>query len=206
MDTKNEKMTLRNASSLHDSCPTPSPPGFTLVEILVALVVAGMLTALLAAILGRGVVASSALEETVENQRSRIVLQRLLSMDLRGMLPETEMTITEHGFTLETVNNHLVPGPLPMTVTWDFTQRQVRRTEEQPDLDYVQELLVISNLQAWSLAFHDLTEGRWVDLRSWLHGTERPAPAGLRLELRPAGVQTAWDIIHRLSLEHDAPL
>jgi hypothetical protein len=45
-----------------------------------------------------------------------------------------------------------------------------------------------------------------MELRSWLHGTQRPAPAGLRLELRPAGVQTAWDIVHRLPLEHDAPL
>lgn len=198
-------MTPRNTSSFRRS-DTTSLPGFTLMEILVALVVAGMLTALLAAILGRGVTASSALEETVENQRSRVVLHRLLSMDLRGMLPETELTITEHGFTLETVANHLVPGPLPVTVTWDFSQRRVRRTEEQPELEYVQEMLVISNLQAWNLAFHDLTEGRWVELRSWLHGTQRPAPAGLRLELRPAGAQTAWDIVHRLPLEHDAPL
>lgn len=195
----------RKTSSFYHA-DTTSFPGFTLVEILVALVVAGMLTALLAAILGRGVVASSALEETVENQRSRVVLHRLLGMDLRGMLPETELTISEQGFTVETVNNHLVPGPLPVTVTWDFSRRQVRRTEEQPDLDYVQELLVISNLHAWSLAFHDLTEGRWVDLRSWLHGTERPAPAGLRLELRPSGAQAAWDLVHRLPLEHDAPI
>ncbi len=200
-------MTQRNTSTFHHHSRATRPfPGFTLVEILVALVVAGMLTALLAGILGRGIVASSALGEASNDQRSRVVLHRLLSMDLRGMLPETELTITEQGFTVETVNNHLVPGPLPVTVTWDFSQRQVRRIEEQPDLDYIQELLVISNLQDWSLAFHDLTEGRWIVLRSWLHGTERPAPAGLRLELRPSGAQAAWDLVHRLPLEHDAPI
>jgi prepilin-type N-terminal cleavage/methylation domain-containing protein len=153
-------MTPKNAPASHHTSNATSLTGFTLVEILVALVVAGMLIALLASILGRGIVASSALGEASADQRSRVVLHRLLSMDLRGMIPETELTITEQGFTVETVNNHLVPGPLPMTVTWDFSQRQVRRTEEQPDLDYVQELLVISELRAWSLAFHDLTEGR----------------------------------------------
>ncbi|WP_161794792.1 PilW family protein [Desulfonatronum thioautotrophicum] len=180
-------------------------PGFTLVEILVALVVAGLLTAMLATVLGRGLVASSALEDTVERQRTRIVLQRLLSMDLRGKIPETELTITEHGFTLETVANHLVPGPLPVTVTWDFSRRQVRRIEEQPELDYALELLMISDLQDATLAFHDLSEGRWVNARSWLLESERPAPAGLRLELLPTGARTSWEIIHRLPLEHHAP-
>lgn len=176
-------------------------PGFTLVEILVALVTAGLLTAMLAAVLGQGVTVSSALGTTATDQHSRVVLYRLLSMDLRGMLPETELTIFEQGFTLETVHNHLIPGPLPVIVTWDFSGNRLRRIEEQPDLEYLLELPLISRLRDWNLDLYDLTEGRWVNLQAWIAGPEQPAPVGVRLELRlPDAV---WRATHRLPLEHD---
>lgn len=201
-------MPIHQFNSITGSSPTnPAPrsaPGFTLVELLVALLVAGMLTALLAMILGRGSVASSALEETAKHQHSRVVLHRLLSMDLRNMLPETHLDIADQKFTMETTHNHLVPGPLPMSVTWDFSRDRLRRIEEQPDLEYRKELILIAELAQWSLALYDLTENRWVDLHSWQHGPQRAAPAGLRLELRVPDAASAWSIIHRLPLEHDA--
>ena len=182
-----------------------SSPGFTLVEILVGLLVAGMLMALLAAIIGRGSLTSSALGESVEQQHSRVVLHRLLDMDLRNMLPRTQLAIDGQGIIMETSHNHLVPGPLPVTVTWDFSGGQLRRIEEQPELEYRKELVLIAAVAHWSLELYDLPEKRWVDLLSWQHGPQRPAPAGLRLELRISGAPSAWTLTHRLSLEHDAP-
>ncbi|HDQ41532.1 MAG TPA: type II secretion system protein, partial [Desulfonatronum sp.] len=50
------------------------PGGFTLIEILVALMVAGLLTAMVASLLGRSIVAGSALEETTQARQARLVL------------------------------------------------------------------------------------------------------------------------------------
>ena len=193
------------------SCPLASRGklsrlGFTLVEILVALTIAGLLTAMIATLFSRGIATSSGLQETTQAQHSRIVLYRLLSMDLRSMLPAEELVVTEQGFSLATGHNHLLPSPLPMTVAWDFSGQRVQRTEALPELAYTQELTLISELRDWSLALYDLTDNQWVDVRSWLHGGQRPAPGGVRLELRPAGQHAPWIFIHRLPLEEDAPL
>lgn len=178
--------------------------GFTLLEILVALVAAGLLAFMISAVLGRGIVASSALEEVSHGQRSRIVLYRLLSMDLRNMEKDGELTVTDQGFSLQTSHNHLLPGPLPMTVTWDFSEAGIRRTEELPDLAYTQSVVLVADLESCTLTFFDLSEKRWTDSRAWLHGTDHPAPVGIRLEVR-MGRNEQWELVHRLPLEHDVP-
>ncbi|WP_092123113.1 prepilin-type N-terminal cleavage/methylation domain-containing protein [Desulfonatronum thiosulfatophilum] len=179
--------------------------GFTLLEVLVALAAAGLLVAMIASVLGRGTVVSSALEQASEGQRSRGVLHRLLSMDLRNVLPDTEITFTDQGFTLETGHNHLLPGPMPVTVTWFFTDQGLQRDEEQLELGYVRSTVIMPELESWALALYDLSESRWIDLRSWLHAGDRPFPAGMRLDLQAPG-HHSWRFVFRLPLQHDAAL
>jgi prepilin-type N-terminal cleavage/methylation domain-containing protein len=188
--------------------PVPKPrhphsiSGFTLIEVLTALVAAGLLTAMIAAVLSRGLTASSALEDISKQQRTRAVIYKLLSMDIRSMLPDTELTITEQGFSLESCHNHLLPGPLPVTVTWSFSDETLIRREEKPELNYSRAMTVASDLENWKLAFFDLSENRWVELKSWLQPPERPAPAGLQLHLyrKHLGLM---EFVHRLPLQPD---
>lgn len=177
--------------------------GFTLIEVLVALMVAGLLTAMVASILGRGVVASSALEETARGQQARVVLRRMLSMDLRNILQDSGFVISEDGFAVKTSHNYLVQGPLPVTATWNFSGNGITRKEEQPELSYAWTLTVAQGLDRWEMAFFDLTENRWMDQQPWLRSPERPAPAGLRLRLLLKGIGLV-EIIERLPLQPDA--
>ncbi|GAB6059198.1 prepilin-type N-terminal cleavage/methylation domain-containing protein [Desulfonatronum parangueonense] len=179
--------------------------GFTLLEVLVALAAAGLLVTMVASVLMRGAVASSALEQAAEAQRARGVLHRLLSMDLRYVLPDTEITFTEHGFSLETGHNHLLPGPMPMTVTWLFSNQGLRRDEEQLDLTYVRSKVIMPEMESWALALYDLSESRWIDLRSWLRAGDRPSPAGMRLDLQAPG-HAPWRFVFRLPLHHEPAL
>lgn len=157
--------------------------GFTLIEVLVALMVAGLLTAMVASLMGRGIVASSALEEMAQGQESRVTLRRILDMDIRNMTAESEFTITEQGFSFSTSHNHLIPGPLPVTATWTFADNRIVRNEEHEDLKYAQTQILARTLPRWEAAFFDLTDAVWLDARAWLRIPDRPAPAGLRLRL-----------------------
>jgi prepilin-type N-terminal cleavage/methylation domain-containing protein len=182
-----------------------SQPGFTLVEILVAVMAAGLLTAMVAALLGRGMTASSALEDAAQGQQSRMVLARLLSMDLRNMLPDSELTLTANGFSLETSHNHLIPGPLPVTVEWRFEDEALIRLEEQTELEYAQQRSLLSNLRAWDMDLYDLEREQWVGLRSWPRDEDQPAPVGLRLRLRALG-RTELVVVRRLPLHREPGL
>lgn len=173
--------------------------GFTLIEVLVALMVAGLLTAMVASLLGRGVVSSSALEEKAQAQELRVALRRMLDMDIRNMAPDGEFRIAENGFSLTTSHNHLIPGPLPVTATWSFSLDGIVRGEEQEALGYVRTLVVTRSLEHWETHFFDLSEGLWLDARTWLRSPGRPAPAGLRLRLALEGVGFV-EIIQRLPL------
>lgn len=182
----------------------PGRTGFTLVEVLVALMVAGLLTAMVASLLGRGVVASSALEETTQGQQARVNLRRVLDMDLRNMLPEGEFEILENGFALSTSHNHLIPGPLPVRATWTFSRLGLERKEEAPDLDYAQTLVLARSLERWELEYFDLTDKLWLVGRAWLDTPDRPAPAGVRLRLMFKGAGLV-EIIQRLPLHAASP-
>lgn len=173
--------------------------GFTLIEVLVALMVAGLLTAMVASLLGRGIVASSALEERAQAQELRVALRRMLDMDIRNMGPGGEFRIAENGFSLKTSHNHLIPGPLPVTVTWMFSPSGIVRGEEQEALAYARTLVVTRSLEHWETHFFDLSEGLWLDARTWLRAPDRPAPAGLRLRLALEGAGLV-EIIQRLPL------
>lgn len=183
-----------------------SRSGFTLVEILVAVMAAGLLTAMVAALLGRGMTASSALEDAAQAQQSRMVLARLLSMDLRNMLPDTELTLTASGFSLETSHNHLLPGPLPVTVEWRFGDEALIRLEEQPRLEYARQRSLLGNLRGWDLDLYDLEREQWVGLQSWPRDEDQPAPAGLRLRLRPQGRGNELVVVQRLPLHQETGL
>lgn len=173
--------------------------GLTLIEVLVALMVAGLLAAMVASLLGRGIVFSSALKETAQGQQARVTLRRVLDLDLRNMIPEATFQVAENGFSLSTSHNHLIPGPLPVTATWTFSRQGIERREEEPELDYAQTLVLIRSLDAWELEYFDLTEGRWLEARTWLHSPDRPAPAGLRLRLTIEDIGLV-EIVQRLPL------
>ncbi len=165
-----------------------------------AVVIAGLLAAMLASLLGRSLTAGSALEETSQAQQARVVLRRILDLDIRNMVMDEEFQVMEQGFALTTSHNHLLPGPLPVLATWTFSPSGIVRVEEQPDLDYAKTLVLSASLEQWDAAYYDLTAGAWVDGRAWLRATDRPAPAGLRLRLLFQDIGQV-EIIQRLPLQ-----
>lgn len=192
---------MSRAFSLHFAPAARSGPraGFTLVEVLTSVVVAGLLAASLASLFGSALSAGSALEEASEAQQARAVLRRILDLDIRNMVVDEEFQITEQGFSLKTTHNHLLSGPLPVLVNWTFSPAGVVRVEEQPDLEYAKTLVLSDSLEHGEAAYYDLSAEVWVDGRAWLRATERPAPAGLRLrlDLRDLG---RVEIVQRLPL------
>lgn len=164
-----------------------------------AVVIAGLLAAMLASLLARSLTAGSALEETSRAQQARVVLRRILDLDIRNMLMDEKFQVLEQGFALTTSHNHLLPGPLPVLVNWTFSPSGIVRVEEQPDLDYAQTLVLSESLTHWDAAYYDLTAKAWVDGRAWLRATDRPAPAGFRLRLQLQDVGRV-EIIQRLPL------
>ncbi|MCA1743034.1 MAG: type II secretion system protein J [Desulfonatronovibrio sp.] len=157
--------------------------GFSLVEILVALTVAGILSAMLASIVGQSLVSSQALMEQQGMDRQKITLRKILHRDLNEMLWASSLEPTPQGFELKTGHNTLIASSLPMQVSWNFTSNEIIRTEQNPDLDYLKKQTLSTRLNSFSMDIYCPVQKRWIPHDNWLMAKQRPAPGALRLEL-----------------------
>lgn len=157
--------------------------GFSLVEILVALAVAGILSAMLASIVGQSLVSSRALMEQQNMDRQKTTLRKILHRDFKEILWESSLKPTAQGFELQTGHNTLIPSSLPMLVSWRFASDEIIRTEQNPDLDYLKKQTLSTRLNSFSMDIYCPVQKRWIPHDSWLMAKQRPAPGALRLLL-----------------------
>lgn len=161
-------------------------PGFTLVELLVALATLGILLAMLVQVTGQVAVNSTALTGRMENTTEAARLRRLLHRDLASS-KDSSFSITNAGFSITTSHNLLLGQPLPVEVEWNFSGGAIRRIEELPKQGYSQALLLTAALSDWKAEIYSPSSKRWVDIRQMMTGSDLGKYRGLRLTLQLPG-------------------
>lgn len=173
--------------------------GFTLVEVLVAVALAGLLAAMIAGVMSRGILASEALLEHGEEESEKIVLRRILHRDFKAMDWGSGLEPTPEGFRLYTGHNMLLSSPLPVEVVWSFEEGEIVRREESPDLTYSREQTLYQDMDSVELEFLSLRDERWIPLDSWIRAPDRLYPRAVRLKLDFTG-QDRFEIVEHLPL------
>lgn len=160
--------------------------GFTLVELLAALAILGVLLAMLVRVTGQVVENTRALGGRMEVTSEAARLRRLLHRDFAAAKPDS-FHITSEGFALTTSHNLLLGQPLPVEAEWNFTNGAVRRIERLPTQSYVKEILLTEALADWKVEIFILDSKRWIDLRTVVASLGLDTVSGLRLALDMPG-------------------
>ncbi|WP_291321885.1 type II secretion system protein [Desulfonatronospira sp.] len=171
--------------------------GFTLVEVLVGLAVAGVLAAMLASIMGNSIFSSQELLKKSSEEHQKTVLRRIIHRDIKHMQWQTGLEPTSSGFRMVTGHNTLVSASIPMQVSWDFRDGKVIRIEENQDLEYSREQVLSHKLESLNIAFMSSQDQRWIEHQSWLMGTNRPYPRALRLRM-VFGEEVGFEIVEHI--------
>jgi prepilin-type N-terminal cleavage/methylation domain-containing protein len=140
------------------------PGGFTILEVLVSLVIAGLLMAAIGMVMTQVVQNDAMLEEVQGASTRTATLRRMLHRDFQGMQGDIEPT--PDGFTFPSTHNLLMDGPLTVQVSWSFTGGRVRRAESHEDMEYRLNQVLASGLKMWRMSVLDLKRNRWIDLLS----------------------------------------
>lgn len=160
--------------------------GFTLLELLVAMVLSAVLIAMVFRIMGQTLTNNQAIEGSLANLSELGALRRLLGRDLAAVSPTGKggVKVDAEGFILKTSHDLLLDGPLPVEAAWRFTDREVIREEEIKELRYKRSLSLLEVTGPTELAFFEPKQKIWIDWKSWAApGVDRPRPGALRLTL-----------------------
>ncbi|MDY7000884.1 MAG: prepilin-type N-terminal cleavage/methylation domain-containing protein [Thermodesulfobacteriota bacterium] len=155
--------------------------GFSLIEILVALAVAGVLLALVLRVVSQVARNSEVLETRGRISSETARLRRVLHRDLQNI--EGDLAISHEGFSIKTSHNFLLGRPLTVEVKWDFSEKNVRRVEEEPKLSYTKDMIFLPELKSWDAQLFHPEKKRWFGLRSWLLSKFETAPSAIKLVL-----------------------
>ena len=159
----------------------PMKKGFSLIEILVALAVAGVLIALVLRVVNQVARNSEILKSGVRVSSEAARLRRVLHRDLQNI--KGNLAVSTEGFSLTTSHNFLSGRPLEVAVRWDFSEKNVRRVEEEPELSYTKDMILLPELKSWDAELFHPEKKRWFSLRSWLLSKFNAAPSAIKLVL-----------------------
>ena len=156
--------------------------GFSLIEILVALAVAGVLIALVLRVVNQVARNSEILESGVRVSSEAARLRRVLHRDLQNI--KGSLAVSTEGFSLTTSHNFLSGRPLAVEVNWDFSEKNVRRVEEESELSYAKDMILFPELKSWDAELFHPAKKRWFGLQSWLLSKFDVAPSAIKLILK----------------------
>lgn len=143
--------------------------GVTLLELLVAIVLAGLLMSMLGQVVHQFVQSSQAIDQEQARYAQMAGLRRVLHRDLQNLsLQNATLTPQNNGFTCRTSHSMLGPGPLPVKVTWEFSENKITRHEESPALNYSRQQLILTEMENWNISFYQAAEHRWIELSTLL--------------------------------------
>ncbi len=159
--------------------------GFTLLELLVAMVLSAVLIVMVFRVMGQTLSNSQAIEGSLNNLSEVATLRRLLGRDLRALASTGKsFTVKPEGFVLKTAHNLLLDGPLPVEVLWRFTDRDVGRLEEISELRYRRDLSLLEISGPTEMSFFEPKQKIWIDWKTWAApGVDRPRPSALKMTL-----------------------
>jgi len=173
--------------------------GFTLIEVLVSLALAGILVSIIAGVMGQGILTSQALLRESRSETEKTVLRRLLHRDIKNMIWNSSLEPTPEGFRIKTGHNTLIPCSLPVEALWIFSNGKITRFEENKDLSYEKSHVLSRELKSFDLEFLTLEDKRWVGLESWLMSQDMSGPRAVRMSLG-IGKNTSFEIVEHLPL------
>jgi prepilin-type N-terminal cleavage/methylation domain-containing protein len=149
------------------SCPCRLPwaeeKGFSLVEILVALAVIGILVVMLGTLINSVGRNSVLLREGDYPLEESVALRRVLHRDIQSMsiANRKSIAVIPNGFRFTTSNTLLHDSPLDVTVTWIFSEGKIQRREENQELAYSRTVVLYTKLSSWGLEFFDQGRNIW---------------------------------------------
>jgi prepilin-type N-terminal cleavage/methylation domain-containing protein len=155
--------------------------GFTLVELIVALVALAILLSMVVSVAGQvaGHTRDLAARSQASGEAAR--LRRILHRDLAMADPAT-LALTGYGFVCSTSHNMFLGLPLPSSVEWDFSEGMVRRVEQCMGPSVLRRLTLMEGLTSWGLDILDRRSGRWLAAQG-IQTATLLLPGALRLTL-----------------------
>lgn len=142
--------------------------GFTLLEVLAAMVIAGLLVVILGRVMVQIINTSMALEGRLGASEEVVALRRVLHRDFQNIQDMESLSFSSEGFMMKTSNNLLVDGPLPVTVTWLFEDQQIMRRESLEAMNHEKEIVLVDSIEGWELRLFDVSHKDWNTLENWL--------------------------------------
>ena len=158
--------------------------GFTLLEILVALAIMGMLMALVGQIMSQVVDSSAQLRQRLANAGDLVAVRRLLHRDLMDCQDKGSLEASRSGFSFPSTHNFFLDGTLPLVVTWSFDDHVVTRTEEDKELNYTRTIPLLHGVRGWILEYYVPAKIAWLPhdtLRALQKAEQMPRVNALRL-------------------------
>ena len=166
--------------------------GFTLVEVLIAMVLLAILMSLLGRSMGQIIIGSQALQNNILGYRELVSLRRTLHRDLQNMQAKETMVFGVDGFEFTTSHCLSRDHPLQVRVTWSFGDTIVRK-EAIDDIDYSREIVLMDKVEAFELGVWESRDKRWMDLDTILLSSAGGGNAGayrnLKLVVRSRGAE-----------------
>ena len=112
------------------------PQGFSLIELLVAMTITGILVVLLGQSMDRIMSNSAAIMNSLKYSDEMIALRKIFHRDVQNIADFNTFSVGKNGFSFVTTHNLLSDGPVPVNVDWDFSRAEVNRIEQVTELSY----------------------------------------------------------------------
>lgn len=177
--------------------PACGRAGFSLLEVLVALTIGAILAFLLAKTLGSAVAGSEGIERSRQQSRQLLTLRRLLHRDLQAIDWNQPVICTRNAVSFVTTHNHLVDGPLAVSVAWTAANGTLWRRESQEALHYRRDMPLLPGMSlSMTLEVYDTARRGWAAGEARLpprHGDSAVTfiPEAFRITLSPLAATRA---------------
>lgn len=155
--------------------------GFSLIELLIALAVSGILLAVLSGTMQEITGASMSLDNRAEEAKKRLTLQRLFHRDVQNMTEPESLFFEKESVIFNTSHSTLMDSPYPVKVTWDFSKKRITRIEENELIEYESKAVIATGLSSWNFQAFNATLERWMDFDALKTVTAKSREAVLEL-------------------------
>lgn len=147
--------------------PQNGQEGFSFIEVLVSLVLAGLVMASLSFVMGQTIKNDEVLRDNTGISQQTATLRRIILRDFQNIDWGSTVAFTSEGFNMKTSHNMLEDGPVPNKVTWIFDDNEVVRNEYNEELNYETEIVLLPEIKDFDIQVFD-SDGRWKKLHNVL--------------------------------------
>jgi prepilin-type N-terminal cleavage/methylation domain-containing protein len=169
--------------------------GLTIIELIVALVVAGFIMSMLVRVMDGIITNHEGLVSRTDASLEALHLRRLLHRDLVNMSGRS-LRMNNKGFSLFTSHNLLTDTPCTVQADWVIEDGVLIRRERVGSMGYAKEITLVSDILSFELRILDTGGQRWMDLQSWLLSRRSVTPEALHVSFETETMSA--DILERV--------